>query len=97
MAKKRVFTISFLSVVGLILLLGAYWVFGALFSVDKTIPSEKLAKVEKEVAACERKLGDPRFVDRAPTAVVAEQRERLLEYQRQRDAHRASLAELEGR
>jgi HlyD family secretion protein len=47
LAKKRVFTIAFLSSVGLILLLGGYWVFGALFSVDKTIPPEKLAKVEK--------------------------------------------------
>jgi HlyD family secretion protein len=27
-------------------ILGGYWVFGALFSVDKTIPAEKLAKVE---------------------------------------------------
>jgi HlyD family secretion protein len=47
MAKKRVFTITFLSIVGLMLALGGYWVFGSLFSVDKTIPSEKLAKVEQ--------------------------------------------------
>ena len=46
MAKKRIFTISFLSVIGLLLTLGGYWVFGALFSVDKTIPPEKLAEVE---------------------------------------------------
>ncbi len=46
MAKKRVFTISFLTVVGLMLVLGGYWVFASLFSVDKTIPAEKLAKVE---------------------------------------------------
>ncbi len=46
MAKKRVFTISFLSIVGLMLILGGYWVFASLFSVDKTIPAEKLAKVE---------------------------------------------------
>jgi HlyD family secretion protein len=46
MAKKRIFTISFLSIIGLLLILGGYWVFGALFSVDKTIPPEKLAKVE---------------------------------------------------
>jgi HlyD family secretion protein len=46
MAKKRIFTISFLSIIGLLLILGGYWVFGALFSVDKTIPAEKLAKVE---------------------------------------------------
>lgn len=46
MAKKRIFTISFLSIVGLMLVLGGYWVFASLFSVDKTIPPEKLAKVE---------------------------------------------------
>ncbi len=46
MAKKRVFTISFLSVVGILVVLGGYWVFGSLFSVDKTIPPEKLAKAE---------------------------------------------------
>lgn len=46
MAKKRVFTISFLSFIGLLVILGGYWVFGALFSVDKTIPPEKLARVE---------------------------------------------------
>ncbi|MBZ5496563.1 MAG: efflux RND transporter periplasmic adaptor subunit [Acidobacteriia bacterium] len=47
MAKKRIFTISFLSIVGLLVVLGGYWVFGSLFAVDKTIPSEKLAKVEQ--------------------------------------------------
>jgi HlyD family secretion protein len=46
MAQKRVFTISFLSIIGLLLVLGGYWVFGALFSVDKTIPPEKIAKAE---------------------------------------------------
>ena len=46
MAKKRVFTISFLSIVGVLVILGGYWVFGSLFSVDKSIPAEKLAKVE---------------------------------------------------
>jgi len=46
MARKKVFTISFLSTIALLLVLGGYWVFGALFSVDKTIPPEKLAKVE---------------------------------------------------
>ena len=47
MAKKRVFAISFLSVVVLLLVLGGYWVFGSLFTVDKTIPPEKLVKVER--------------------------------------------------
>jgi HlyD family secretion protein len=47
MAKKRIFTISFLSVVGLLVVLGGYWVFASLFAVDKTIPPEKLATVEQ--------------------------------------------------
>ncbi len=47
MARKRVFTLSFLSIVGILIIFGGYWVFGALFSVDKTIPPEKLAKVEE--------------------------------------------------
>ncbi len=47
MAKKRIFTISFLSIVGLIAALGGYYVFASLFSVDKTIPPEKLARVER--------------------------------------------------
>jgi HlyD family secretion protein len=47
MAKKRMFTILFLSVVGLLVIFGGYWVFGSLFVVDKTIPSEKLARVEQ--------------------------------------------------
>jgi HlyD family secretion protein len=46
MAKKRLFTIAFISIVALLVTLGGYWVFGALFSVDKSIPPEKLAKVE---------------------------------------------------
>jgi HlyD family secretion protein len=46
MAKKRLFTIAFISIVALLVVLGGYWVFGALFSVDKSIPPEKLAKVE---------------------------------------------------
>lgn len=46
MAKKRLFTIGFLAIVALLVVLGGYWVFGALFSVDKSIPSEKLAKAQ---------------------------------------------------
>jgi HlyD family secretion protein len=46
MTKKRLFMVSFMSVVGLLVALGGYWVFAALFVVDTTIPKEKLSKVE---------------------------------------------------
>jgi HlyD family secretion protein len=45
-AKRKVFVVSFFSAVGMILLLGGYWVYASLFSVDKTIPSDKLTRVE---------------------------------------------------
>jgi HlyD family secretion protein len=47
MAKKRIFTVLFLSIVALLLGVGGFWVFGSLFSVNRTIPPEKLAKVER--------------------------------------------------
>ena len=47
MAKRRIFTLSFLSIVALMIFGGSYWVFASLFKVDKSIPPEKLAKVEK--------------------------------------------------
>jgi HlyD family secretion protein len=47
MAKKRIFTVSFLAVVGLLVVVGGYWVFASLFAVDKTIPPEKLATVQR--------------------------------------------------
>jgi len=51
MAKKRLFTVAFLTIVALLVVLGGYWVFGALFSVDKSIPPEKIAKAEKGTIA----------------------------------------------
>ena len=47
MAKRRIFTLSFLSIVALMIFGGCYWVFASLFKIDKSIPPEKLAKVEK--------------------------------------------------
>jgi HlyD family secretion protein len=46
LTKKRLFTFSFLSIVGLLVVCGGYWVFGALFVVDKAIPAERLGKAE---------------------------------------------------
>lgn len=51
MAKKRIFTLSFLGIVALMIFGGGYWVFASLFRVDKSIPPEKLVKVEKRPIA----------------------------------------------
>ena len=59
----------------------------------------ELAKNDKELARCHNKLGNARFVERAPEAVVTEERRRLAEFERRRDELQAAhqrLAELEG-
>ena len=54
----------------------------------------ELAKVEKEIAGCEKKLGNAGFVDRAPAAVVDKQRERLAGYRANREALIRSIDKL---
>ena len=42
----------------------------------------EMSKNEKELGKCRGKLGNARFVERAPEAVVAEERRRLVEFER---------------
>jgi len=65
--------------------------------------AEELARLERQVAAAtaevrrsEAKLGNPQFVDRAPEAVVAREREKLAGYVAERDGLAARLARLRG-
>jgi valyl-tRNA synthetase len=53
---------------------------------EKERLNAELSKVDKEITACEKKLGNARFVDRAPAAVVEKQRDRLAGYQANREA-----------
>ena len=66
--------------------------------IDEGAERERLqgeqTKLQKEVAICEKKLGNAKFVDRAPAEVVAEQRERLASYQASLEAIERALAQL---
>ena len=56
--------------------------------------NKELKRVEKEISVCQKKLGNPKFMDRAPAAVVAENKDRLADYQQSRDALLQNLKEL---
>jgi valyl-tRNA synthetase len=58
--------------------------------LDKT-----LAKLVQEINALQGKLGNEKFLSRAPKHVVAEQRERLTGAEAERDKLGAALARLE--
>ncbi|MFH1465034.1 MAG: valine--tRNA ligase [Pseudomonadota bacterium] len=55
---------------------------------------KELERVEKEIGICEKKLTNPSFTERAPAAVVAQQRERQEGYEAQRQAILESLGAL---
>ncbi|MEM7041265.1 MAG: valine--tRNA ligase [Pseudomonadota bacterium] len=55
---------------------------------------KELTKVEADLAKIEKKLTNPQFLDRAPTDVVEEQRERRAELERSREKLEAALARI---
>ena len=55
---------------------------------------KELVRVDKEIALCDRKLGNPGFVQRAPPAVVQQQQERKAGYEAERQAILEGLAAL---
>ncbi len=61
---------------------------------EKARLTKELAKVDKEIAICNKKLSNPGFVEKAPAHVVAEQRDRLARYTAQKQAIERSLADL---
>ncbi len=63
-------------------------------SEERARLGKELARVEKEIGICDKKLGNARFVERAPAHVVAKQRKRRAGYDAQRQAILEGLAAL---
>jgi valyl-tRNA synthetase len=57
---------------------------------------QQLAKAQAEVERGENKLGNEKFVGRAPEAVVAREREKLASHVAERDGLAARLTQLRG-
>ena len=56
---------------------------------------DELRRAESELERAERKLGDARFVERAPPHLVEAEREKAARYGGEREALAARIAELE--
>ncbi len=53
---------------------------------EKARLDKEIVRIGQEIAKCEGKLGNARFVDNAPAEVVEQERARLAEWQQKRDA-----------
>jgi valyl-tRNA synthetase len=61
---------------------------------EKARLDKEIARIGKEIAKCEGKLGNARFVDNAPAEVVEQERQRLADWNAQRDALREQARRL---
>ncbi len=52
---------------------------------EKARLAKEIGRVEAEIRKCEGKLGNARFVDNAPADVVAQERQRLVDWENQRN------------
>jgi valyl-tRNA synthetase len=63
-------------------------------AAEKERLGKELTRLDGEIASAEKKLSTPTFVERAPEAVVAQERARLADKSSQRDKIAAQLAKL---
>jgi valyl-tRNA synthetase len=61
---------------------------------ERTRLDKEIKRVETEIAKCEGKLASDTFVHNAPAAVVEQERQRLLDWNAQRDGLASQRAKL---
>ncbi|NWG31497.1 MAG: valine--tRNA ligase [Rhodocyclaceae bacterium] len=65
-------------------------------AAEKARLDKEIARLEGEIAKCEKKLATASFVERAPAAVVAQERERLADFRATLEKVRGQRARLPG-
>jgi valyl-tRNA synthetase len=63
-------------------------------AAEKERLSKEIAKLDIEITKAETKLANPAFADKAPAAVVAQERERLAGFQQKQATMEAQLRKL---
>ncbi|WP_283163248.1 valine--tRNA ligase [Sporolactobacillus mangiferae] len=74
-----------------------YLPLSGLINIEEEIErlKKELEKMNAEVARVDKKLGNPKFVDKAPEAVVNKEREKKTDYLQKRDKLEKRIAELQ--
>ena len=63
---------------------------------EKARLSKEIAKIDKEIETIIKKLGNEKFVSRAPAEVVEEQKQRLADYLEKKEKFSGALESFEG-
>ena len=56
---------------------------------------KEIARVEDDMAFVNKKLGNPKFVERAPDHIVQKERDKLAGFEQEKAALESSMGELE--
>jgi valyl-tRNA synthetase len=59
--------------------------------------SKEVERIEQEIVKCKAKLENPSFAQRAPQAVVDQERDRLLQFEQRRVALSAQYAHIKAK
>ena len=63
--------------------------------VNANAKPKEISRVEDDMAFVNKKLGNPKFVERAPDHIVQKERDKLAGFEQEKSALESSMSELE--